>query len=37
MTIPRLTTNITLNAGDRFILFYGNVNDEFCDGKNLLS
>ncbi len=31
MTIARLTQNIQLDAGDRFILFYGNVNDEFFD------
>lgn len=31
MSISRLTENIRLDRGDRFILFYGNVNDEFCD------
>ncbi len=27
----RLTSNLILDSGDRFILFYGNVNDEFCN------
>jgi hypothetical protein len=31
MTISRLTSDIRPEAGDRFILFYGKVNDEFCD------
>jgi S1-C subfamily serine protease len=31
MSISRLAENIRLDGGDRFILFYGNVNDEFCD------
>ncbi len=31
MTVPRLTGNLVLDQGDRFIVFYGNVNDEFID------
>lgn len=31
MSVLRLTENIRLDRGDRFILFYGNVNDDFCD------
>lgn len=31
MSVLRLTENIKFDRGDRFILFYGNVNDEFCD------
>jgi len=31
MLVPRLAENIKLDGGDRFIIIYGNVNDEFCD------
>lgn len=31
MTISRLTSDISAEAGDRFVVFYGKVNDEFCD------
>ncbi len=31
MAIGRLTENIKLDRGEKFILLYGNINDEFCD------
>ncbi|MDD2900078.1 MAG: hypothetical protein PHI31_15350, partial [Desulfuromonadaceae bacterium] len=31
MTIARLTENLKLDTGDRFIVFYGHVNDVYCD------
>ena len=31
MSVARLAENIMLDRGDRFALFYGNVNDEFYD------
>jgi hypothetical protein len=31
MTICRLTKNINLDRGEKFILLYGNINDDFCD------
>ena len=32
MTIERISGGLSGDTGDRFIIFYGNVNDEFCDG-----
>src|SRR4029078_5885618 len=31
MTINRLTKNIKPEHGEKFILLYGNINDDFCD------
>lgn len=31
MSIERLTGNLDFDRGDRFIFYYGAVNDEFCD------
>ena|GEM_PF-2616417 len=36
MNISRLTKGIRMDNGDRFILFYGQVNDEFCDDELVL-
>ena len=31
MSIGRLTNNMSLERGEKFVIFYGNINDEFCD------
>jgi hypothetical protein len=31
MTIKRLTKNLEPDRGEKFILLYGNINDDFCD------
>jgi len=36
MSVMRLTKNLKMDNGDRFILFYGNVNDQFCDDDLVL-
>ncbi|MCW3488691.1 AAA family ATPase [Dethiobacter alkaliphilus] len=36
MSVLRLTENVKMDRGDRFILFYGNVNDEFCEDGLIL-
>ncbi len=35
MSIERICTGFSPDAGDRFVIFYGNVNDEFC-GDDLI-
>ena len=36
MNVLRLTKNLSMHSGDPFILFYGKVNDQFCDDDLVL-
>ncbi|MCL0033961.1 AAA family ATPase [Thermodesulfovibrionales bacterium] len=36
MNVLRLTKNLSMHNGDPFILFYGKVNDQFCDDDLVL-
>ncbi len=31
MNVPRICHSLSTDSGSRFVIFYGNVNDEFCD------